>query len=286
MNAVQKDIEELTKKELAAANEKFPLFSSMHEGYAVILEELQEARDEYENADKVHENMFSCIKGNDTKNAIQSAKALKHFAINGAAELIQVAAMAQKFIDSCESQTEQAGNKKENHAELLQKRLCHLLKSNFISSFDEVDIITKEYKRDIKEADKLGALIDTAENEYKFSTSQLKDLIKDRESFINGDNDNDEIYKNDIHALNIAVSVLSILKSLAEGNEAFKTSNALAPKVMPAPFGREKYWWYCPKCGASRHTNVRNNNCSYCGQQLDWSEYLKEVEQAKNESED
>lgn len=37
----------------------------------------------------------------------------------------------------------------------LEQRLKHLLQSNFIKSFDEKDLKTGEYKRDIKEADEL-----------------------------------------------------------------------------------------------------------------------------------
>lgn len=40
-----------------------------------------------------------------------------------------------------------------NDIDQLERRLKHLLKSNFIRSFDEVNPITKEYKRDIREAD-------------------------------------------------------------------------------------------------------------------------------------
>lgn len=40
------------------------------------------------------------------------------------------------------------------HDYILERRLKHLLQSDFIRSFDEVDVHTKEYKRDIKEADK------------------------------------------------------------------------------------------------------------------------------------
>lgn len=39
--------------------------------------------------------------------------------------------------------------------EQLLKRLQHLLESDFISSFDEVDTTTGRYKRDIAEADKV-----------------------------------------------------------------------------------------------------------------------------------
>lgn len=39
------------------------------------------------------------------------------------------------------------------HNYILERRLKHLLQSEFIRSFDEVDARTKEYKRDIREAD-------------------------------------------------------------------------------------------------------------------------------------
>lgn len=51
----------------------------------------------------------------------------------------------------------------------------------------------------------------------------------------------------------------------------------IKPKVMPKPLGNEKYWWYCGFCGAAKHTNFRNNYCSYCGQRVDWSDYLQSL---------
>lgn len=44
----------------------------------------------------------------------------------------------------------------------ISKRLSHLLESNTIKSFDEVDPRTQEYKRDIREADKGRAAPETA----------------------------------------------------------------------------------------------------------------------------
>ncbi len=41
----------------------------------------------------------------------------------------------------------------ETNVFLLERRLKHLLQSDFIRSFDEIDVYTKEYKRDIREAD-------------------------------------------------------------------------------------------------------------------------------------
>ena len=42
MNAIENDVRALVDKELDAANERFPQFHSAHEGYAVILEEVEE----------------------------------------------------------------------------------------------------------------------------------------------------------------------------------------------------------------------------------------------------
>ena len=46
MNAVESDVRALVDKELAAANERFPPFHSAHEGWAVILEEVDELKAE------------------------------------------------------------------------------------------------------------------------------------------------------------------------------------------------------------------------------------------------
>lgn len=41
MNVVSEDVEKLVKKELEAANERFPQFHSEHEGWAVMQEEAE-----------------------------------------------------------------------------------------------------------------------------------------------------------------------------------------------------------------------------------------------------
>lgn len=46
MNAVKDQVTKLVEIELAAANEKYPAFHSAHEGYAVMLEEVEEAAHE------------------------------------------------------------------------------------------------------------------------------------------------------------------------------------------------------------------------------------------------
>ena len=48
MNAVETHIRNLVEIELSAANERFPQFHSAHEGYAVILEEVEECEGEFD----------------------------------------------------------------------------------------------------------------------------------------------------------------------------------------------------------------------------------------------
>ena len=98
MDAIKYDVIELVEKELKSANKKFPLFASNHEGYAVIKEEVEEVKVEVVWVKEKLECMWELIKKN--KDVILEAEFLKEFAIQGAVELIQVAAMAQKFMDS------------------------------------------------------------------------------------------------------------------------------------------------------------------------------------------
>lgn len=99
MDAVREDVIKLVDKELESANSKFPPFHSAHEGYAVMQEEVEEAQDEIDWCKIKLECAWIIIK-NDEDASLQEVEFLKEFAIQGAIELIQVAAMAQKFIDS------------------------------------------------------------------------------------------------------------------------------------------------------------------------------------------
>ena len=97
MNAVKEDVEKLVQKELESANQKFPVFHSDYEGVAVICEEIEEAEHELKEMQFEFKEMWRSIKLNAGGTAFCDA-VLKR-SLNLACEAIQVATMAQKFID-------------------------------------------------------------------------------------------------------------------------------------------------------------------------------------------
>ena len=100
MDVVREDVKRLVMKELQAANEKFPLFSSSHEGYAVILEELEEIYDEETRLEPGIHGLWCSVKGDDPDGCKRYCNQIYKSAINTAVEAIQTAAMAEKFMDS------------------------------------------------------------------------------------------------------------------------------------------------------------------------------------------
>lgn len=98
MNAVKSDVEKLVQKELVSANQRFPMFRSDHEGAAVILREIDNAKLQMVRTKERFENVWSFVK--HESHSEELTLDLKHCAIELACSAIQVAAMAQKFIDS------------------------------------------------------------------------------------------------------------------------------------------------------------------------------------------
>ena len=100
MNAIENQVRELVAVELAAANERFPQFHSRHEGYAVILEEVEETKREISALNAWLGNLWCVVVNNrDRQDANNELRKIRGAAINAACEAIQVAAMASKFLD-------------------------------------------------------------------------------------------------------------------------------------------------------------------------------------------
>lgn len=87
-------------KELRAANQKFPEFRSPHEGFAVILEEQEELDHEATMLESCVNYLWCNVKGNYPDDCELNCTEIYERAINAAVEAIQVAAMAEKFVDS------------------------------------------------------------------------------------------------------------------------------------------------------------------------------------------
>lgn len=97
MNAVESDVNKLVDVELAAANQKFRPFASAHEGYAVVLEELDKVETEYDLLKvEIRQSMWGRVKNNHKIEDDDIWYALDH-AKDLAVEAIQVAAMLRKF---------------------------------------------------------------------------------------------------------------------------------------------------------------------------------------------
>lgn len=99
MDAIKQKIYELTEMELKAANEKFPLFASSHEAYAVIFEEFDEAREELEMVEYSLDKFWTEVKENESQE-VKNKRLTRIYenAVKLAVEAIQTAAMARKGI--------------------------------------------------------------------------------------------------------------------------------------------------------------------------------------------
>lgn len=95
MKQTKNIVTEVVDDELKLANLNKPPFNSPHEGYSVILEELEEAQEQFEKASEHMDKLWVRIKDNNETNS--RVELLENAAINGACEMIQVAAMCRKF---------------------------------------------------------------------------------------------------------------------------------------------------------------------------------------------
>ena len=97
MIELRKEVETAALAELNRANAKFPLFASTHEGYAVTLEEVEEAMDNVKSSMGV---LWDRVRGREIAPFLEketSPTAIYNQAIDAACEMVQVAAMLLKY---------------------------------------------------------------------------------------------------------------------------------------------------------------------------------------------
>lgn len=90
-------IEQLVLEEYLSANEKFPMFSSSHEGWAVLKEEVEEFADECHGIFNPMSDLWRFVKTNDVNSQKDILLLAKNHALRAAEELIQVMAMIHKY---------------------------------------------------------------------------------------------------------------------------------------------------------------------------------------------
>jgi hypothetical protein len=104
MTKLKEQVTKLVDFELEMANKQHgERFNSAHEAYAVMKEEYEEAKEALERAESFLDLSFweSCLR--DGRNCAYFARFIESEAIKAACECIQVAAMAQKFINGEEN---------------------------------------------------------------------------------------------------------------------------------------------------------------------------------------
>ena len=104
-------IEEAIKEELKSANEKFgDTFVSSHEAYAVLLEEIEEAKEDIEIINGRKDVYWYAVKNGNKEMQANELEEIRKLAVNLASEAIQVAAMAVKVLNSLEQKKEENQN--------------------------------------------------------------------------------------------------------------------------------------------------------------------------------
>lgn len=96
MADINRMIDGIIKAELEAANKIHPPFVDMHQAYAVMLEEYEETLVEIDSARELLKMYWTYTRNDDFDSGRKCANQLLVIATRGIAEIVQLAAMAQK----------------------------------------------------------------------------------------------------------------------------------------------------------------------------------------------
>lgn len=158
MEQLRIEVQEVMERELKRANDKFPLFNSKHEGLGVILEEDYEAGNEYATLVGVLNDLKAAVFTDEPEHVLQSISRQGVISsIDAACELIQVAAMFNKFrMSMSHSKTEEA--KKSEFMKMPQEKLNDLVDRHFHTETTvkrAVMLTTDQMKKILKEIDEM-----------------------------------------------------------------------------------------------------------------------------------
>jgi hypothetical protein len=98
---MKEQIEKLVAEELERAMAKYGRFASKHESFGIMWEEYQEALEEWEFVSSRAEALGRLLQEKERRNFEGYLKGLRQAALACAAELIQVAAMCDKYGMGC-----------------------------------------------------------------------------------------------------------------------------------------------------------------------------------------
>jgi hypothetical protein len=89
--------EQLIKEELESARGKFSNLNSSHEGYAVVLEEFEELKEEIEAFEQNIQALWKAVKGNDAGNQAENIRHMEAIAKKIIKEGVQLGAMCRRY---------------------------------------------------------------------------------------------------------------------------------------------------------------------------------------------
>lgn len=94
---LMEDIENQIKNELEHARSKFGNLNSSHEGYAVILEEFEELKEEIEAFEQSIQSLWKSVKANDSNMQTQNVKLMESITKKIIKESVQIGAMCRRY---------------------------------------------------------------------------------------------------------------------------------------------------------------------------------------------
>lgn len=94
---LMEDVDKLIKNELEYARSKFSNLNSSHEGYAVILEEFEELKEEMEDFDKTLQELWKEVRSNDNKQQADHIISMEEVTKKIIKETVQLGAMCRRF---------------------------------------------------------------------------------------------------------------------------------------------------------------------------------------------